>query len=96
MKDRVVWGKRASQQLKKIYIYLLLHSENGADDLIQKIDTLTEALLEFPEIYEADRFKKKNDGSYRAFYLYHYRITYRIKAKEIIIFRIRHTSRNTK
>ena len=47
-------------------------------------------------MYKADKLKTNNDGSYRAFELYRYRIAYRFIEKEIRIFRVRHTSREPK
>lgn len=43
--------------------------------------------------YQLDRFILKNDGSFRAVIIENYRISFRIKPKEIQILRIRHTSR---
>jgi len=36
---------------------------------------------------------KDNDGSFRAFEKYNYRVTYKVKETEIIIARVRHISR---
>ncbi len=43
-------------------------------------------------MFEADRFKIKNDGSYRAFTEYDFRVTYKVKPTEIIILKVIHTS----
>lgn len=40
--------------------------------------------------------KEFNNGNYRAYELYSYRISYKITSTEIQILRIRHTSRNPK
>jgi plasmid stabilization system protein ParE len=40
-----------------------------------------------------EKYKRNNDGSFRAFELHRYRITYRIRNNEIRIIRIRHTKR---
>ncbi|MEG1229701.1 MAG: type II toxin-antitoxin system RelE/ParE family toxin, partial [Flavobacterium sp.] len=48
------------------------------------------------EIYNLDEMKISNTGNYRAYEVYSYRITYKIRSKEIHILRIRHTSRNPK
>jgi plasmid stabilization system protein ParE len=45
-----------------------------------------------PEIYNPDKFKTGNDGSYRAFEKHRYRITYRYKNNIIRVLDVRHTS----
>lgn len=50
--------------------------------------------MEYPQKYNPDKYKTKNDGSFRAFEMYHYRISYRYKGSEIRIVRIRHTKMN--
>ncbi|WP_370635877.1 type II toxin-antitoxin system RelE/ParE family toxin [Flavobacterium sp. JAS] len=47
-------------------------------------------------MYELDEMKISNNGDYRAYEIYSYRISYKVKSKEIHILRIRHTSRNPK
>lgn len=46
-----------------------------------------------PFIFEHDRFKFDNDGSFRAFEEFKYRVAYKITEDQIRILRIRHTSR---
>ncbi len=43
-------------------------------------------------MHPADKYKTGNDGSYRAFELHYYRVSYRIMNYEIKIVRVRHTS----
>lgn len=58
-----------------------------------KLDILasTRKLATQPEIHPPDKYRKNNDGSFRAYELYHYRIAYRVTEKEVIIVRVRHT-----
>jgi plasmid stabilization system protein ParE len=44
--------------------------------------------------YPSDKFRKDNDGTWRAFEKYHYRISYRVLEGEIRIVRMRHTSKS--
>ncbi len=44
-----------------------------------------------PERFALDKYKNKNDGSYRYFELYRYRIAYRIYESHIRILRVRST-----
>ncbi|TND09638.1 MAG: Plasmid stabilization system [Bacteroidetes bacterium] len=46
-----------------------------------------------PFMYEHDQLCDLNDGSVRFFTVYHYRISYQIAGKLILIIRVRHTSR---
>jgi len=49
-----------------------------------------------PEFYGSDKYKKENDGSYRAFEKHHYRINYRFTDNVIRVLRVRHTGREPK
>jgi len=55
---------------------------------------LTIDLPQNPEKYPLDKFKTNNDGTWRAFEKYHYRISYRILENQIRIVRVRHTSKS--
>jgi plasmid stabilization system protein ParE len=55
---------------------------------------LTIDLLENPEKYPLDKFKKNNDGTWRAFEKHHYRVSYHILKNQIRIVRMRHTSKS--
>ena len=47
-------------------------------------------------MYPPDKYRKNNDGSFRAYELHRYRIAYRVTEKEIIIVRVRHTGMEPK
>ena len=89
-----VWSKRAKSELKKAYLYIRMDSLQNAEIVRDDIVDLTIDLCKNPEKYPLDKFKKDNDGTWRAFEKYHYRISYRITPKEIRIVRLRHTSRS--
>ncbi len=88
----VVWSKTASFQLRKAYNYIIKDSFQNGQIVRDEIIALTINLANHPEKYPLDRFKKNNDGSFRAFEIHHYRISYRILKSQIIIVRLRHTS----
>ena len=92
-KKNVVWDSEALSELKTAYEYLKERSPSSAKKVRKAILEKTKALANHPEMYEPDRFKNNNDGNYRAFELYNYRIVYRITETEIRILRVRHTSR---
>lgn len=90
----VVWNKSAEAELRKAYNFIFLDSPQNARKVVNDIVDATIALANHPEKYGPDKYKQENDGQWRAFELYHYRITYRITPTEIRIVRLRHTSRN--
>jgi len=80
--------------LAAIYEYLktdnnLVYAKEVKDTILK---TTTE-LLENPTLFKQDRFKTDNDGSFRAFEKFKYRIVYKITEEQIRIIRVRHTSR---
>lgn len=92
----IVWGKSASRQLQLAYEFIKLDSAQNAVKVRDEIINHSLELAAHPESHPPDKYKQDNDGSYRAFELYRYRITYRILKKEIRIVRLRHTSRSPK
>jgi plasmid stabilization system protein ParE len=88
----ISWSVKALKQFGDAIEYILQDSVQNAEkvrfEILKKIDSLPQ----YPEIYAPDKYKNQNDGSYRAFELHRYRITYRISSKEIRIIRVRHTS----
>lgn len=91
---RIKWNKLAVKQLLEIIQYL---EDNELTDyaekieirILSKIKSLPDHLGTFPK----DRLKKNNDGSFFAFEIDRYRISFRITDKEIRILRVRHSSR---
>ncbi|WP_353128386.1 type II toxin-antitoxin system RelE/ParE family toxin [Parapedobacter pyrenivorans] len=88
-----VWSKRAKKELTKAFEYISLESPQNARKVVETIVDITLALPENPLKNPLDKYKKDNDGSWRAFEKYHFRISYRVLEKEIRIVRFRHTSR---
>jgi plasmid stabilization system protein ParE len=89
---RISWDKKATNQLAKAISYIRERSPRAANEvkkeILQKIDELSIR----PEIHPLDKYKLNNDGTYRAFEIYRYRISYLVKKEEVIVARIRHTS----
>jgi plasmid stabilization system protein ParE len=88
-----VWTPQAIAELRKAYDYISKDSPQNARKVVDELTAFADQLPEQPEMFPADKFKKNNDGSWRAFEKFHYRISYRITAAEIRIVRMRHTSR---
>jgi len=98
MEKEIIWSKTAQNQLEKIYFYLSIESKSKTipNKIIETIYDSVTILSTNCEIYELDELKILNNGNYRAFEVYNYRISYKITSKTIHILRIRHTSRNPK
>ena len=93
----IEWSKPAREQLDKALDFIL---EKGFieyafelnDNILLRIENLTEN----HNIYHIDRYKKNNNGSYHAFEIDEYLISYRVMKSKIRIIKIRHTSRRTR
>lgn len=98
MEKEIVWSKTAQNQLEKIYFYLFKETKSKSipNKVIDTIYNSVTILSTNWEIYELDEMKISNNGNYRAYEVYSYRITSKVTLKEIHILRIRHTSRNPK
>jgi plasmid stabilization system protein ParE len=94
MDFKVVIESEVKLELRNIIYYIKSESGNNAAKLKTEILGTFKELAKNPERYPLDRFKFENDGSYRAYEIYHLRITYQISEFQIRILRIRHTKRN--
>src|SRR5438132_1025195 len=92
MVREVIWPARAQTQLQEVYEYLLKSSYQNAEKIKEGILASTRELATRPEIHPPDKYRRENDGSFRAYELHRYRIAYRVMEKQIIIVRVRHTS----
>jgi len=86
------WSKTAELQLKKAFLHIRKHSYQNAIKLRNDIVTMVESLSVNPERFPPDKFKTNNDGSYRAFELHHYRISFVILKEVVLIVRMRYTA----
>jgi len=53
-------------------------------------------LTDHPEKHPRDKYHLNNDGSYRAFEIYKYRISYHVSQEKIIVIMLRHTKMEPK
>lgn len=93
---KVVWRIRAKTDFADILNYIALDSVYAANKVGTDILAIIAMLPASPEIFVKDDWKYNNDGSYRVFYLYHYRVSYRVTNDAIYILRIKHTSQEPK
>ena len=89
----VIWSNKAKEQLKEAFLYIKKKSEQNAKKVRTEILLSTRILASGKEIYKADELKQSNKGEYRAYVIYSYRLSYKIKKDSIEILRVRHTSR---
>lgn len=90
----VVWNLNARQELKRVYEYILKDSYQSAIKVRQEIIDAVLCLPVHRDKHHPDKYKLNNDGTWKAFEIYHYRISYRVKKDQIRIIRLRHTSRS--
>lgn len=90
----IVWNIKARNELRSIYKYILRDSYQNAVNVRQDIIAAVLTLTNYPDKHKPDQYKTNNDGSWRAFEIHYYRISYRVTKSEIRIVRLRHTSRS--
>ncbi len=82
--------------MRDIFEFISQESAQSANKVVIEIAYAVEKAIANPEIYRPDKYKIENDGTYRAFELHHYRVSYRYKDNVIRVLAVRHTSRNPK
>ena len=90
----VTIDKEAKRFLREMYNYIRKDSLQNAEMLREKLLASIKELIKNPERHNPDKYRIGNDGSYRAYEIYKYRITYHISSTEIRVIRIRHTKMN--
>ena len=94
MANRTIsWSKSAIKQFEAAIIYIAADSIQNAEKVFADILKQLGKAVHNPEFFPPDKYKKSNDGSYRAFEKHHYRIVYRFTDNIIRVLRVRHTSR---
>lgn len=92
-KIKVEWRKEAVNQFTEILEYLSRESNKAVSIVGNAVLEEVESLTTLSTAHPLDRFKKNNDGNYRALVVFNYRISYWIDKNTVYILRIRHTSR---
>lgn len=90
----IKWNKRALRQFDQAIEYIEEDSLKNADKVKKDILSRISALGDHPQSHHPDKYKTNNDGSFRAFEIHRYRISYRCIRNEIRIIRVRHTKLN--
>ena len=92
----ISWTKTAVKQFESAISYIALDSIINAEKVSKGIVKQLQKAAGNPEFFPPDKYKKNNNGSYRSFEKYHYRIAYRFTDNVIRVLRVRHTSREPK
>ncbi len=87
----IKWDKQAWVQLQNVYEYISKNSLQNANKVRLEIIAKVDSILKEPARFGEDKYKKNNDGSYRYFEIYKYRIAFRILKNQILILRVRST-----
>ncbi|AHF18054.1 type II toxin-antitoxin system RelE/ParE family toxin [Niabella soli] len=69
-----VWSKRAMTELLRAYEYIYQDSPKNAANVCDQLIDLSIALAKHPEIHPPDKYKKNNDGNWRAFEQFKFRV----------------------
>lgn len=92
----IIWNKNAATTFEKTYRYIRQDSFDNAEKVKFEIIKIIDSLIDHPEKFPLDKFKKPNPGNYRAFEKYSLRVAYKHDEKEIRILRFRHIKREPK
>ncbi len=91
---KVVIDDAAKKSLQEAYLYIKKDSLQNTEKVKSEILASIRELLKNPERHAPDKYRLNNNGSYRAYEMYKYRITYHVSPTEIRVIRIRHTKMN--
>jgi plasmid stabilization system protein ParE len=94
--ETVKWSKPAERQYIAAIEYILNDSVQNAENLERKLSDKIKLVSVLPETCPPDKYKINNDGRYRAFTLFNYKVSYRIEGNTIRILRFRHTKMKAK
>jgi plasmid stabilization system protein ParE len=89
----IIWTENARNDFKEVLSYYKSKSPLDFKLVKEAILFNIQKISTAPNIFERDKLKKDENLSFRVFIVYHTRVTYQITKTEIIIHRIRHTSR---
>lgn len=92
----IIWRKSARLYLEKAIDYIRQDSVKNADIVSKAILATIDKASRFPGHFPPDKYKHNNTGSFRAFEIYSFRISFYADADTLRIVRIRHTKQMPK
>lgn len=87
----IIWHRPARLYLEKAIEYIRQDSIKNADTVANAILVALDKASRFPEHFPPDKYKLNNTGSFRAFEIYSFRVSFYLDMETIRIVRIRHT-----
>ena len=91
MAHRIVWSKRAAQDLDSIADYIAADSPAYAGVVLKNIVNQTRILARFPQA--GRKVPEFDDENIRELVVYSYRIIYRLQQDEVLIVAVIHGKR---
>jgi len=91
MAYRVVWSRRASQDLEAIADYIAADSPTYAGIVVKKVVNQTKSLSIFPR--SGRKVPEFDNEDIRELLVYSYRIIYRLQESEVVIAAVIHGKR---
>jgi len=96
MERKIVWNKRPVKFFLSALTWISKDSVKQAERIERDTLAAIESLVENPEKFPPDKFKKNNTGHFRAFEMLSFRVSYRYTSNQIRILRIRHVKQKPK
>jgi plasmid stabilization system protein ParE len=93
---KIIWDIDAKNSFRKFLVRIKKDSLKAAENVKSDILRIIKNIPIHPEIFPPDKFKKQNDGSFRAFEKHSCRIVYQITNDQIKILRVRHVKQEPK
>jgi len=87
----IIWRTPAIIYLEKAIDYIREDSVKNADIVANAILSSIEKAARFPEHFPPDKYRLNNSGSFRAFEIYSFRVSFYYNSEILRIVRIRHT-----
>jgi plasmid stabilization system protein ParE len=91
VKKKIIWDDIAKKSLKQIIQYIREKSPQNAEVLKQKVLDIVGEIPKHPKRHNLDKYRIDNDGNFRAFEIYHIRISYYEDLDFVKILRVRST-----
>ena len=96
MARTIKWDDEALDYLERALKWIgdesVIQAENVEKGIFEKV----KVIVTNPERYPPDKFKKNNQGKYRACETHSYRIAYTYSKKEVYVLRVRHVRQEPK
>ncbi|MEL6538231.1 MAG: type II toxin-antitoxin system RelE/ParE family toxin [Bacteroidota bacterium] len=90
----IEWDEEAIKDLENALVWISQNSYQNALMVETAILENIEKACQSPERFPKDKFRKSNDGNFRAFETHSFRITYMIEEETLVVLRIRHVKQN--